>query len=219
MGHFRARHAVGKAFQESIMLTFKRPIVSLAFISSFALATLVPGSAWARGAPAWPAQNRIASQAQRQAETEVALIKEVRHVLVMQPYYTVFDNLEFKIDGEQVTLMGQVVRPVLKSDAEAAVKRIEGVTSVKNEIKVLPPSSMDNRIRFREYRAIYSAPGFQKYAIQAVPPIHIIVDMGHVTLTGMVANKMDKTIALMRAKQVPGTFSVTDKLRVENEGK
>jgi len=201
------------------MLTFKRPFVSLAFISSFALATLVPGSAWARGAPAWPAQNRNASQAQRQVETEVALIKEVRHVLVMQPFYTVFDNLEFKINGEEITLMGQVVRPALKSDAESAVKRIEGVTSVKNEIKVLPPSSVDNRIRFREYRSIYSAPGFQKYAIQAVPPIHIIVDMGHVTLTGVVDSQMDKTIALMRAKQVPGVFSVTDKLRIVKDRK
>jgi BON domain len=201
------------------MLTFKRPLVSLAFLTSFVFATLVPGSAWARGAPASPAQNQNASQEQRTAKTEVALIKEVRHVLVMQPFYTVFDNLEFKIDGEQVTLMGQVVRPALKSDSEAAVKKIEGVTSVKNEIKVLPPSSMDDRIRFREYRAIYSAPGFQKYEIQAVPPIHIIVDMGHVTLTGVVDSQMDKTVALMRAKQVSGVFSVTDKLLIVNDRK
>ncbi len=201
------------------MLTFKRPFLSLAILSSFLFTALVAGSAWARGAPISPAQNRDASQAQRQAETQVALIKEVRHVLVMQPFYTVFDNLEFKVEGEQVTLMGQVVRPVLKSDAEAAVKRIEGVTSVKNEIKVLPPSPMDNRIRIREYRAIYSAPGFQKYAIQAVPPIHIIVDMGHVTLTGVVDSQMDKTVALMRAKQVSGVFSVTDELRIVNNGK
>lgn len=196
------------------MLTFKRPFVSLAFVTSFALATLVPGSAWARGASPWPAQDRISSHAQLQAETEVALVKEVRHVLVMQPFYTVFDNLEFKVDGEHVTLMGQVVRPVLKSDAEAAVKGIQGVTSVKNEIKVLPPAPIDRRIRFREFRAIYSAPGFEKYAIQAVPPIHIIVDMGHVTLVGVVDSQMDKTVALLRAKQVPGVFSVTDKLRI-----
>jgi hyperosmotically inducible protein len=201
------------------MLNFKRLFLLLAFFSSFLFAALVPGSAWARGAPASPAQNQNASQAQRQANTEVALIKEVRHVLVMQPFYTVFDNLEFKVDGEQVTLMGQVVRPALKSDAEAAVKKIEGVTSVKNEIKVLPPAPADRSIRFREYRAIYSAPGFQKYEIQAVPPIHIIVDMGHVTLTGVVDSQSDKTIALMRAKQVPGVFSVTDKLRVVNSDK
>lgn len=201
------------------MLTFKRPFVSLAFLSSFALATLVPGSMWARGAPAWPAQNEDASQAQRKAETEVALVKEVRHVLVMQPFYTVFDNLEFKVDGEQVTLMGQVVRPVLKSDAEAAVKGIEGVTSVKNEIKVLPPAPIDRRIRLREFRAIYSSPGFEKYAIQAVPPIHIIVDMGHVTLVGVVDSQSDKTVALLRAKQVPGVFSVTDKLRIVKDRK
>lgn len=193
------------------MLMFQRPFLSLSFLIAFVLSALVPGSAWARSAPSSPAQ--------KPAETEVALIKEVRHVLVMQPFYTVFDNLQFKINGEEVTLMGQVVLPILKSDAAAAVKRIEGVTSVKNEIKVLPPSSIDRRIRLQEYRAIYSAPGFQKYAIQAVPPIHIIVDSGHVTLTGVVDNQMDKTLAVTRAKQVPQVFSVKDELRIENPTK
>jgi osmotically-inducible protein OsmY len=194
-------------------------LLSLMFLGSFLLATLVPGSAWARGAPSYPAQNQTASSSQRQAETEVQLIKEVRHVLVMQPFYTVFDNLAFKVNGEEVTLMGQVVRPVLKSDAESAVKKLEGVTSVKNEITVLPPSSSDDRIRRALFRAIYSAPGFQKYAIQAVPPIHIIVNLGRVTLTGVVANPMDKTVAVMRARQVPGTFAVKDEMRVENDAK
>jgi BON domain len=193
------------------MLKSNRTFLSLAFLGSFLFAVLVPGSAWARGAPSSPAQ----TAAQRQAETEVDLVKEVRHVLVMQPFYTVFDNLEFKVNGEEVTLMGQVVKPVLKSDAAAAVKKIEGVTSVKNEIKVLPPSTSDARIRLRLYRAIYSAAGFQKYEIQAVPPIHIIVDLGHVTLTGVVDSQADKTVALLRAKQVPGTFSVTDNLRIQ----
>ncbi|HVB86276.1 MAG TPA: BON domain-containing protein [Candidatus Dormibacteraeota bacterium] len=201
-------------------LKFKHPFLSLTFISSVMLATLVPGSAWARGAPSYPAQNQSQNSSQGQAETEVQLIKEVRHVLVMQPFYTVFDNLAFKVNGEEVTLLGEVVRPVLKSDAASAVKKIEGVTSVKNEIKVLPPSPGDNRIRRAEFRAIYSNPGFEKYAIQAVPPIHIIVDMGHVTLTGVVANQMDKTLAITRANQVPGVIGrVTDQLRVENAGK
>jgi hyperosmotically inducible protein len=197
------------------MVKSPRTLLSLVFLASFLFATLVPGSAWARRAPSSPAPQQNASQAQREFNTQVALIKEVRHVLVMQPFYTVFDNLEFEVNGEEVTLMGQVVRPVLKSDAESAVRRIEGVTSVKNEIKVLPPSTSDARIRLRLYRAIYSAPGLQKYEIQAVPPIHIIVDLGHVTLTGVVDNQADKTVALLRAKQVPGTFSVTDNLRIQ----
>lgn len=208
------------------MLKFARSFLPFTFLCSFLFATLVSGSAWARGAPSSPAVSSLSSaqetnppQAQRNYNTEVALIKEVRHVLVMQPFYTVFDNLAFKVEGEKVTLMGQVVRPALKSDAAASVKHIEGVTSVDNQIKVLPPSSSDNRTRLALYRAIYSAPGFEKYEIQAVPPIHIIVDLGHVTLTGVVADQMDKTVAITRAKQVPGTFEVKDELRVENPGK
>lgn len=207
------------------MFKLTRTFLLLTLLGSFLFATLVPGSAWARGAPSSPVLNsslRAGSNnpadTERNYNTEVALIKEVRHVLVMQPFYTVFDNLAFKVEGEKVTLMGQVVRAALKSDAAASVKHIEGVTSVDNQIKVLPPSSSDNRIRLALYRAIYSAPGFEKYEIQAVPPIHIIVDLGHVTLTGVVANQMDKTVAVTRAKQVPGTFEVKDELRVENSG-
>ncbi|MGH9716015.1 MAG: BON domain-containing protein [Candidatus Acidiferrales bacterium] len=200
------------------MFKLTRLSLSLTFMAAFVLATLVPGSAWARGAPSYPAQNHPPSRIERQADTEVQLVKEVRHVLVMQPFYTVFDNLSFRVEGEKVTLMGQVVNPSLKPDAAAAVKHIEGVTSVDNQIKVLPPAPADRRIRIAEYRAIYSAPGFEKYEIQAVPPIHIIVDMGHVTLTGVVDNQMDKTVAVTRAKQVPGVFSIKDQLRIENQG-
>jgi len=200
---------------------FAHLFLALTFLLSLALATLVPGSAWARGAPSYPAenlsQNNSPNNSQEQAETEVDLVKEVRHVLVMQPFYTVFDNLAFKVNGEEVTLLGQVVNPALKSDAAASVKKIEGVTRVVNEIKVLPPAPGDNRIRRAAFRAIYSTPGFEKYAIQAVPPIHIIVDLGHMTLTGVVANQMDKILAITRANQVPGVVGkVTDDLRVEN---
>ena len=201
------------------MLKFKRTLFSLAFTFSFLFAALVPLPARASGAPSFPDSRQNASRAQRQYDTEVALVKEVRHVLVMQPFYTVFDNLEFKVNGEEVTLMGQVVNPALKPDAGASVKKIEGVTSVKNEIQVLPPAPGDNRIRLAMYRAIYYAPGFEKYRIQAVPPIHIIVDLGHVTLVGVVANQMDKTVAITRANSVPGTVGkITDHLRVENSG-
>ena len=197
------------------MLKSKPTFFLLAF--SFLFAALVPLPARASGAPSFPDARQTPSNGQRQYDTEVALVKEVRHVLVMQPFYTVFDNLEFKVNGEEVTLMGQVVKPALKSGAAAAVKKIEGVTSVKNEIQVLPPSSGDDRLRIRLYRAIYSAPGFEKYSTQAVPPIHIIVSLGRVTLVGVVANQMDKTLAITRANSVPGSVGkITDNLRIEN---
>jgi hyperosmotically inducible periplasmic protein len=141
--------------------------------------------------------------------------KEVRHELVMLPYYSVFDNLAFKVDGSTVTLVGQVSRPSLKSDAENVVKKVEGVSRVVNNLEVLPTSPMDDQIRRAEFRAIYSHPTLSKYAWGAVPPIHIIVKNGHVTLEGVVANQMDKQIAGVRANSVPGVFSVTNNLRVE----
>jgi hyperosmotically inducible protein len=133
------------------------------------------------------------------------ITREVRHELVMLPYYGVFDNLSYRVDGSTVTLMGQVTRPTLKSDAENVVKAIEGVERVNNQIEVLPLSPMDDRIRMAEYRAIFSQPGLDRYAMQAVPPIHIIV-----------ANEADKNMAGVKANGVAGVFSVTNNLRVEN---
>jgi len=148
--------------------------------------------------------------------SESRIAKDVRHQLLMLPYYGVFDDLAFRVDGGTVTLMGGVVRPVLKSDAANVVKRIEGVTQVVNEIKVLPPSPMDNRIRFAEYRAIYGDPALStRYGYRALPSIHIIVDNGHVTLVGVVASQADKDLVNIRAKGVPGVFSVTNDLEVE----
>ena len=141
--------------------------------------------------------------------------REVRHELVMLPYYGVFDNLAYSVNGTNVTLMGQVTRPTLKSDAGNVVKRIEGVTNVDNQIQVLPLSDMDDRIRMAEYRTIYSEPSLTRYAMQAVPPIHIIVNNGKVTLVGVVANETDKNLAGIRANSVSGVFGVTNDLRVE----
>jgi len=150
------------------------------------------------------------------ADTGQARIeREVRHELVMLPYYGVFDDLKYRVDGNTVTLLGAVTRPTLKEDAERAVKRIEGVEQVKNQIEVLPLSPEDDRIRLAEYRAIYADPALNRYALQAVPPIHIIVKNGNVTLEGVVANEMDKNLAEIRAKGVPGVFSVTNHLQVE----
>ncbi|MEO7649473.1 MAG: BON domain-containing protein, partial [Bryobacteraceae bacterium] len=136
------------------------------------------------------------------------LVREVRHELVMLPYYDVFDNLAFKIDGSSVTLIGQVSRPTLKTDAERVVKSIEGVTAVNNEIQVLPLSPNDDRIRMAVYRAIYGQTSLQRYGLRSVPPIHIIVNNGNVALEGVVANAGDKNIAGIQANGVSGVFSV-----------
>src|SRR5947209_3639184 len=144
--------------------------------------------------------------------------QEVRHELVMLPWYNIFDNLAYRVDGNTVTLFGQVTRPTLKSDAENVVKHIEGVDRVINNIEVLPLSPMDIRIRVAEYRAIYGFGPLQRCAMGALPPIHIIVKNGHVTLDGVVANQADANMANIRANGVPGVFSVTNDLRVENRG-
>ena len=143
--------------------------------------------------------------------------REVRHELVMLPYYGVFDNLAFRVDGSTVTLLGQVARPTLKSSAERVVKDIEGVEKVVNQIEVLPLSPNDNQIRMATYRAIYGHTALNRYGLQAVPPIHIIVKNGNITLEGVVANEGDKNIANIQARGVPGAFSVTNNLRVEQQ--
>jgi len=168
------------------------------------------------GTLAW-AQTSKPQMATRPADANVSeqrIAKEVRHELLMLPYYSVFDDLEFQVDGDTVTLMGAVVNPSLKSDAEAVVKKIEGVDKVVNQIKVLPPSSMDDQIRRREARAIFGVDGLSKYSWSAVPPIHIIVDSGRVTLKGVVDNPTDKNMANIAANGVPGVFSVTNDLQV-----
>jgi len=142
-------------------------------------------------------------------------VREIRHELVMLPYYGVFDNLAYKVDGYKVTLMGQVTRPTLKTDAERVVKDIEGVEQVTNNIEVLPLSPNDDRIRMAAYRAIYGHPALNRYALNAVPPIHIIVKNGNITLEGVVANEGDKNIAGIQANSVQGAFSVKNNLRVE----
>jgi Predicted periplasmic or secreted lipoprotein len=145
------------------------------------------------------------------------LEREVRHELVMLPYYGVFDNLVFQVNGDTLTLLGQVTQPTLKSDAERAVAGIEGIEHVVNKIEVLPLSSADDGIRLAVYRAIYGNSALNRYAMQAVPPIHMIVKNGHVTLEGMVAQVGDKNIANIQANAVAGVFSVTDNLSVESK--
>jgi hyperosmotically inducible protein len=146
------------------------------------------------------------------------IVKEAHHELVMLPFYGVFDNLLYKVSPDgTLTLLGEVSRPTLKSDAERAVKEIEGVERVENQIKVLPVSPNDDRIRRATYRKIYGNSVLSQYQLRAVPPIHIIVENGHVTLEGVVARQMEKQIAGMQAHSVSGVFSVANNLRVEND--
>jgi len=144
------------------------------------------------------------------------IVKEVRHELLMLPYFGVFDNIAFKVDGGTVTLLGQVVRPSLKSDAENAVKHIEGVDRVDNQIEVLPPSPMDDQIRIAEFRAIYQYPSLQKYELGVQKPIRIIVKGGRVTLEGVVDSETDKNLVNVRANSVPNVFGVTNNLKVQS---
>jgi len=155
-----------------------------------------------------------APQKQTEPKAEQNLIKEVRHQLVLLPYYSVFDNLAFQVQGSKVILMGQVVRPSLKSDAAGVVKNVEGVSSVENNIEVLPPSPMDDQLRRALFRAIYSEPQLSRYAQSAVPSIHILVKSGNVTLEGVADNEADKNLAGLRANGVPNVFSVKNNLVV-----
>lgn len=151
------------------------------------------------------------------AQAEQRLQKEVRHQLLLLPRLSVFDNLAYRVDGYTVTLLGQVTDPVEKSDAENAVKHVEGVEKVDNQIEVLPLSPMDNDIRRQLFVAIYGYPSLQKYAMPVVKPIRLIVKNGHVTLEGVVDSESDKNTVEIRAKGVPGVFSVTDNLQVAKD--
>jgi hyperosmotically inducible protein len=145
--------------------------------------------------------------------TSLSLEDQVRHELVMLPYLGVFDNVAFTIkDSNTVILDGYVVRAMLKAEAESAVRQVPGVAKVVNNVEVLPLSRFDAALRERTYRAIFSSSGFEKYAIQVDPPIHIIVKNGNITLEGMVGNQLDKALADQAARSVSGAFSVKDNL-------
>lgn len=149
--------------------------------------------------------------------SERQITKQVRHELLRLPYYGVFDNLAYKVEGDTVTLYGQVVRPSTRRDAEKSVARIAGVARVVNNIEVLPLSSFDDAIRVRTYRAVFNAGGLYRYAMGSNPSIHIIVNRGNVSLEGVVSNRMDSQLAYMAARSVPGAFSVNNNLQVEGE--
>ncbi len=183
------------------MKTFQGKLVALA-----AALALTAGAAFAA-----PSESNAQSIGQQQ------LSKSIRKELVTLPYYGVFDNLAYDINGGTVTLYGQVVRPTTRADAARRVAHLGGVTQVVNKIEVLPLSSFDDSIRRATYRSIFNTSGLYRYAQGANPSLHIVVNHGHVTLEGVVANKMDKQLAYMAASQVPGVFSVTNNLRTDRE--
>ena len=184
-------------------------VVKVAILALLVSSLLGPGSLAAR-------QN---GQAQNGARNSDAYIqREVGHELAMVPRYTVFDILRYSVSGSEVTLMGQVTQPWVKSDAESAVKHIEGVEKVNDQIEVLPPSPMDDQTRRAEYRAIYSSGDLSRYGEGALQSIHIIVKGGHVTLEGSVVSQQDKDAAGIYAKSVPDVFSVDNQLTVTGSG-
>jgi hyperosmotically inducible protein len=141
---------------------------------------------------------------------------EVRRELITLPNYGVFDHLAFRVEpGGTVRLLGQVVRPTLKADAERRLKGLPGVETVINDIEVLPTSPGDDRIRLAIARNIYRTETLERYGFQAQPSIHIIVKNGNVTLEGIVDNEADKTIAGLKANEVGGVFQVKNNLIVE----
>lgn len=147
-------------------------------------------------------------------KSEERITREVRHELLMLPYFGVFDYIAYKVDDGTVTLLGQVVRPSLKSDAGNVVKHIEGVSRVENQIEILPPSSQDDRLRIALFHAIYGYPALQRYELGVLKPIRIVVNSGRVTLEGVVDSEADKNMVNIRANSVPGIFSVTNNLQV-----
>ena len=187
-----------------------------AFLFSVLLAMALFAAPAARAAAASHEQSQTLHQTRDPARIQQRLENQIRHELVTLPFYSIFDSLEYRVDGNRVTLSGQVVHATLRSDAERAVKRIEVVESVVNNIEILPPSTFDDRIRRAVYRAVYGDPVLRHYAVGSQDPIHIIVKNGHVTLLGKVNTEMEKNVAYLRANGVPGTFSVSDNLRVES---
>jgi hyperosmotically inducible protein len=158
----------------------------------------------------------VAAQKEVPPQAVERIQKEVRHEVLMLPYFDVFDNIAFKVDGDTVTLFGQVTRPTVKTDVERAVKTIEGVEKVDNQIEVLPVSPSDDRLRLRLFRAIYGFNALQRYALPVVKPVRIIVKNGHVTLEGIVDSEGDKYLVNLRARGVSGSFSVTNNLTVSS---
>lgn len=181
------------------MNSIRKSVLALAAVAAFAL-------------PAAAAPPTAGSDIARES-----IGQHVQKELVTLPFYGVFDNLAYQVEGDTVTLYGQVVRPTTKTSAEKRVSRIDGVRNVVNRIEVLPLSPNDDRIRAQAYRQIFRTASLYRYAMGANPSLHIVVNRGHLTLEGVVANRADSQLAYMAARQIPGVFSVTNNLRLASE--
>jgi hyperosmotically inducible protein len=148
---------------------------------------------------------------------EQQLQDKIRRELVTLPFYGVFDQMKFSLEGRKVVLSGQVTRPVLRSSAANVVKALPGVEEVVNNIEVLPLSPNDDRLRIALYRTIFGQAGLGRYTLGAIPQVHILVKNGNVTLAGRVINEMDKNLAGLFANQVAGVFAVTNELIVDGK--
>jgi hyperosmotically inducible protein len=179
------------------------------------LSVAVVLSAFAAGVAAVVPTPQSQQDQTRNARITANLEREVGHVLRMLPRYTVFDDLRYRVDGDRVILEGAVTNPTLKSDAENSVKKLEAVSGVTNNIKVLPLSPNDDRIRRAVYRAIFAEDALFRYGFASQPSVHIIVENGNVSLEGIVDNEGDKNLAGIKANSVSGVFSVKNNLRVE----
>jgi hyperosmotically inducible protein len=180
------------------MITIKRRLITLMAALAIVASMALVGSA-------------------QQRDDDARTANKVRKELVTLPYYGVFDNLAYKVEGSTVTLYGQVVDATTRKDAERRVKKIEGIEQVVNNIQVLPVSGFDNTIRVRTYRALVRTGSLYRYFMGANSSIHIVVNRGHVTLEGVVSNRMDSQLAYTAARGIPGVFSVTNNLRVERD--
>ncbi|MFI5097621.1 MAG: BON domain-containing protein [Candidatus Acidiferrales bacterium] len=171
-------------------------------------------SGWTATSPAL-AQNVPAARKQGGGEKSTeGLAREVRHQLTVLPYVSVFDHIAFTLNGNDVTLTGQVVRHTLKTEAQAAVQSLEGVGSVVNQIEELPASASDDELRRAVYRAIYEDPLLSRYAVDELPSIHIIVKNGNVALEGQVESEADKSRGTVRAGFVANVAGVRNNLLV-----
>jgi hyperosmotically inducible protein len=190
----------------------------LLFASVLGVGMIAPG--FASAATGLLTDNRLSdNQPNDNPRLEQRLSKEVHHALAMIPEFTIFDNLSYRVDGDTVTLYGQVRNAFIKDEAQNRVKHLEGVQSVNNQIEVLPASFNDDRVRRQVARALFGDARLSTYSMQPVPPIHIIVKNGHVDLEGVVRTQTDKDTAFVRANGVAGVFSVDNNLQVEQPRK
>ena len=145
---------------------------------------------------------------------------KITHEIRMYSHYSIWDNVSFRVVNGNVDLLGQVSQPYKKSDLQRIIASVPGVTAVSNDLEVLPLSPMDDRLRVQVARAIFRDPVLSGYSMQPVPPIHIIVDNGHVTLEGVVRTEMEKNVAGIRANGAGLSFGpVVNNLRVETPSK